>query len=117
MQAVSNDAGAAADVLADRKAIYTVDTSEQPGSGKVSADLKGLQGRYLVAAFRPAARRRSTDGKDTKDFANNAVEGKDKDSKAAPVFPFFTTNPSGFGNSPADANTPLTPPPIGVNSL
>ncbi len=119
VQPVSNDTADSGNVLASHKAIYTVDTAEQPGSGKVSANLDGLQGRYLVAAFRPAARHRATDGKDgkdTKDFANSAVEGKDKDSKAAPVFPFFTSNPSGFGNSPADSNTPLTPPPIGANS-
>ncbi len=106
-----------ASALVGQKAIYTVDTSEQPDGGKVSVDLSGLQGRYLVAAFRPAARHRSVDGKDTKDFSYNTVEGKDKDSKAAPVFPAFTTSPAGFGNSPADANTPLTPPPIGANSL
>ncbi len=116
VQPVNNDASP----LAGRQAIYSVDTSAQPEGGKVSVDLPGLQGRYLVAAFRPAARSRATDGKDgkdTKDFANSAVEGKDKDAKAAPVFPAFTTSPAGFGNSPADANTPLTPPPIGNNSL
>lgn len=113
VQPVNNDASA----LAGRKAIYSVDTAAQPAGGKVSVDLAGLQGRYLVAAFRPAARHRSEDGKDTKDFANSAVEGKDKDSKAAPVFPAFANGPAGFGNSPANTNTPLTPPPIGANSL
>ena len=118
LQPVSNEAPLdSASVVAGHKAIYTVDTAAQPGGGKVTVDLSGLQGRYLVAAFRPAARHRSVDGKDTKDFANSAVEGKDKDSKAAPVFPAFTTSPAGFGNSPADTNTPLTPPPIGANSL
>ncbi len=115
VQPVSND-GASANVLADRKAIYTVDTTAQP-DGKVTADLSGLQGRYLVAAFRPAARHRAADGKDAGDYKNAAVEGKDKDSKAAPVFPAFTSSPAGFGNSPGDSNTPLTPPPIGANSL
>ncbi len=103
-----------ASALVGQKAIYTVDTSAQPDGGKVSVDLSGLQGRYLVAAFRPAARHRSVDGKDVE---YNAVEGKDKDAKAAPVFPAFTNGPAGFGNSPADSNTPLTPPPIGNNSL
>lgn len=106
-----------ASALVGQKAIYTVDTSAQPGGGKVSVDLSGLQGRYLVAAFRPAARHRAEDGKDAKDYGKNVVEGKDKDSKAAPVFPAFSNGPAGFGNSPADANTPLTPPPIGSNSL
>ena len=106
LQPVSNDASA----LAGRKAICTVDTADQPGGGKVFATLGGLKGRYLVAAFRPAARHRVADGKDTKDFADKDV----KDSKAAPVFPAFTSAPAGFGNSPADSNTPLTPPAIGV---
>ncbi len=112
VQPVNNESNG----LVGHKAIYTVDTSAQPDGGKVSVDLSGLQGRYLVAAFRPAARRRAVDGKDgkdTKDFANGDV----KDSKAAPVFPAFSAGPAGFGNSPADSNTPLTPPPIGANSL
>ena len=83
--------------LVGQKAIYTVDTSAQPDS-KVSVDLSGLQGRYLVAAFRPASRRRAVDGKDTKDFAQ--ADGKDKDSKAAPVFPAFTANPAGSAIRP-----------------
>ena len=106
-----------ASALVGQKAIYTVDTSEQPGgSGKVAVDLSGLQGRYLVAAFRPAARHRAVDGKDGKDVKD--FSGKDvKDAKSAPVFPAFSANPSSFGNPATDATTPLTPPPIGANSL
>ena len=112
---VNNDVSAtgSASGLVGSKAIYTVDTSEQPGGGKVSADLSGLKGRYLVAAFRPAARHRAVDGKDTKDFSNKDFAGNDtKDAKAAPVFPAFQAGPAGFGNSPGDSNTPLTPPGI-----
>ncbi len=114
VQAASNGS-----TLVGQKAIYTVDTAAQPGSGKVSVDLNNLQGRYLVAAFRPAARRRTTDGKDakdakdTKDYAANDV----KDAKSAPVFPAFSASPSSFGNPATDSTTPLTPPAIGANSL
>ena len=119
VQPVSNDSAATddANVLAGHRAIYSVDTADQTPSGKVSADLKGLTGRYLVAAFRPAARHHG----DYKDFKNaRDADFKDnKDGKNAPVFPLFSQSPastSGFGNAPNSTNVPLLPPPLGAGS-
>ena len=118
LQPVSNDAAPVGNVLAGKQPIYSLDTAAQPGSGKVSVDLGKLQGHYLVAAFRPAARHRASDGKDSyvadKDFS------KGKDAKEAPVFPVNFGAPAAFGQPPTDAGTPLVPPafnvPSGANS-
>ncbi len=115
LQPVSNDAPTAdeASVLAGHKAIYTVDTADK-ANGQAATDLKGLTGRYLVAAFRPSARHRG----DFKDFKNGPQDRfKDsKDGKSAPVFPAFTNAPAGFGNPVNNVNPPLLPPPIGAGS-
>lgn len=113
LQPVSNPGTAPenGNVLAGKQPIYSIDTNAQSGSGKVTADLGKLQGRYLVAAFRPARRHHAVDGKD--------VEAKDvskgKDAKEAPVFPFFSSNPA-FGTPGTASGTPLLPPPLGDNS-
>ena len=118
VQPVSNDSTATddANVLAGHKVIYSVDTADQ-ANGKVSADLKGLTGRYLVAAFRPAARHHG-DYKDFKNARNADFKDASKD-KDAPVFPAFTNAPAsqaGFGNPPNSTNVPLLPPPLGAGS-
>ena len=98
--------------------IYSVDTADQAASGKASADLKGLTGRYLVAAFRPAARHHG----DYKDFKNarNADFKDNKDGKeCARVSRLFSNAPAsqaGFGNAPNSTNVPLLPPPLGAGS-
>ena len=119
LQPVSNDAAAGGNVLAGKAPIYSVNTAAQPGSGKVTADLGKLQGHYLVAAFRPAGRHHSVDGKDVKDGVADYSKGKD--AKEAPVFPAFTANPPGFGDPGLNGGTPLVPPainapPVGANS-
>ena len=113
LQPVSNDGAAKSEsnVLAGHAAIYSVQTDEK-APGKVSADLKGLTGRYLVAAFTPDVVQRG----DTKDFKNVRSDAKDKDGKQAPVFPAFTNAPAGFGNAPNNVNPPLLPPPIVINA-
>ena len=109
LQRVSNDSAPAKDanVLAGHQAIYTVNTADETAAGKVSVDLKGLSGRYLVAAFRPAAHHRG----DYKDF-KNARDMKDGKDKQAPVFPLFQQGPPRFGEAPNNVNPPLLPPPI-----
>ena len=117
VQPVSNDQAATddANVLAGHKVIYSVDTADKTASGKASTDLKGLTGRYLVAAFRPAARHHAEDYKDFKNARNADAKDASKD-KQAPVFPAFTNAPAGFGNAPANVNPPLLPPPLGAGS-
>ena len=119
LQTVSNDVVPQDNVLAGKAPIYSVNTAAQPGSGKVTAELGKLQGHYLVAAFRPAGRHHSADGKDVKDGVADYSKGKD--AKEAPVFPAFTSNPPGFGSPGTDGGTPLVPPaisapPISINS-
>ena len=111
LRPVSNDP-APADALAGHKVIYSVDTADK-ASGQAAVDLKDLKGRYLVAAFRPAAHHG-----DFKDFKNSPRDAfKDtKDGKQAPVFPAFTNAPPGFGNPPNNVNPPLLPPPLGAGS-
>lgn len=111
VQPVSNDPTTAddANVLAGKKVLYSVDTADQATAGKASADLKGLTGRYLVAAFRPAAHHRG----DYKDFKNSPRDMKDGKDKQAPVFPAFTNAPAGFGQAPNNVDPPLLPPPLG----
>ena len=118
MQPVSNDQTGTddANVLAGHQVIYSVDTANQTDGGKASADLKGLTGRYLVAAFRPATRHRAGDYKDFKN-ARDADFKDNKDGKSAPVFPLFSNAPnSSFGNAPNSTNVPLLPPPLGAGS-
>ncbi len=118
VQPVSNDSTATddANVLAGHQVIYSVNTADQTGGGKASADLKGLTGRYLVAAFRPAARHRAGDYKDFKN-ARDADFKDNKDGKSAPVFPLFSNAPnSSFGSAPNSTNVPLLPPPLGAGS-
>ncbi len=118
VQPVSNDQAATDDTngLAGRRVIYSVDTADQAGSGKASADLKGLTGRYLVAAFRPAARHHAGNDQDFKN-ARNADFKDNKDGKSAPVFPLFSGPPNGnFGSAPNSTNVPLLPPPLGAGS-
>ncbi len=114
LQPVSNSGAASeGNVLVGKKPIYSVDTNAQAGNGKVMADLGKLQGRYLVAAFRPARRHRASDGKDS--YADSKDVSKGKDGKEAPVFPFFTANPA-FGDPGVTSGTPILPPPILDNS-
>ena len=113
LQPVSNDTTPKADAnaLAGHAMIYSVATAGAP-TGKVSADLKGLSGRYLVAEFHPDVVKRG----DYKDFKNVADAKDAKDGKSAPVFPAFTNAPAGFGNAPNNVNPPLLPPPLGAGS-
>lgn len=109
LQPVSNEA-TPGNALAGKQPIYSINTADDGGNGKVSADLGKLNGHYLVAAFRPAARHHAADGKDTKDaYVADKDFSKGKDVKDAPVFP-FATGPAAFGQPPTGTGTPLVPP-------
>jgi hypothetical protein len=64
--------------LPKRKALISVDTTGQPGFGRISADLGGQSGRFLIAAFHPVASTPSpVDFKDFKDSPRDFKDFKD----------------------------------------
>ena len=115
VQPVSNPNGFAglSSVTAGRQAIYSVDTSAQPGLNRLAADLSGQQGRFLVAEFHPIATAapagdfKDADYKDKPDFK----DFKDQAAAGTPSQPLRILSLSAFGQIPATEIVPQIPPP------
>ena len=102
VQPVSNDESARS------KPAYTITTAGEGNVNRLSADLGGKSGRFLIAEFHPltGAHRlaRSRDGKDFKDY---------KDLKDAPVAGINDAPVAGianFGDAAPSQAVPLLPP-------
>ena len=102
VQPVSNDE------TARSKPAYTITTAGEGNVNRLSADLGGKSGRFLIAEFHPltGAHRlaRSRDGKDFKDY---------KDLKDAPVAGISDAPVAGianFGDAASSQAVPLLPP-------
>jgi hypothetical protein len=93
-----------------RQAIYSVDTSLNPGLNRLAADLSGQSGRFLVAEFHPLASGApaSVDAKDFKDTGS-----KDVPSTAAPL---RILSLSAFGQNPSTEVVPELPSPGTVSN-
>jgi hypothetical protein len=93
-----------------RQAIYSVDTSLNPGLNRLAADLSGQSGRFLVAEFHPVVAATSApmkdDSKDTPDFKDTG--SKDVPSAAAPL---RILSLSAFGQNPSTEVVPELPSP------
>ena len=95
------------------KPVYSITTAGEPNVSRLSADLGGKSGRFLIAAFHRLGngRRagRGSDGKDFKDY---------KDLKDAPVAGISDAPVAGitnFGDSAPSQAVPLVPPPAKLN--
>ncbi len=101
-----------------RQAIYSVDTSAQPGLNRLDADMTGQAGRFLVAEFHPLPT--SAPAGDFKDFKDrdfkDQADYKDRDFKDQPVAATNTAQPlrilslSAFGQAPDNQVVPQVPP-------
>jgi hypothetical protein len=102
-----------------RQAIYSVDTTAQPGLNRLAADMPGQQGRFLVAEFHPLAP--SKDFKDYKDYKDQADYKDRPDFKDQPTTagnapesqPLRILSLSAFGQVPGNEVVPQIPPPSG----
>ncbi len=89
-----------------RKPAYSLTTAGEPNVAKLTADLGGQSGRYLIAEFHPLAHQNYTtrhrDGKDFKDYKDL------KDAAAAADAP--VAGISNFGDGAPSQAVPLLPP-------
>jgi hypothetical protein len=116
---VSNESGeySGRNSSGGREAIYSVDTSAQPGLNRLAADMTGQKGRFLVAEFHPlAAAAPAGDFKD-RDFKDAGRDFKDRDFKDTatdfkdrPGQPLRILSLSAFGEAPTAQVVPLIPP-------
>jgi hypothetical protein len=119
VQPISNESGeySGRSSVDGRQAIYSVDTSAQPGLNRLAADMPGQTGRFLVAEFHPLATGAAPAG-DFKDFKDRDFKDKPdyKDFKDAgnPSQPLRVLSLSAFGEAPNDTTAPLVPPPTTV---
>jgi hypothetical protein len=112
MQPIDNESGeySGRNNSHGRQAIYSVDTSAQPGLNRLAADMSGQTGRFLVAEFHPLAVGSAPAG----DFKDRDFKDRDfKDAGGNPSQPLRVLSLSAFGQSPSDQVTPLVPPPSG----
>jgi hypothetical protein len=94
-----------------RQAIYSVDTTAQPGLNRLAADMAGQKGRFLVAEFHPIATSAPAgDFKDFKDRDFKDTAADYKDFKDRPSQPLRILSLSAFGDSPNDQVVPQIPP-------
>ena len=104
VETLNYNAGA---LLASHKPVGSIATTGGDTVNKVSVNLSGMQGRFLVAAFhRSGGHRRSGDPKDTvadaKDFKDKNVAIADNPVKVEGI--------SAFGEPPSAQSIPLVPP-------
>lgn len=99
VQAVSNDGE-----KATRKPVYSLTTAGEPSVSKLSAELGGQSGRYLIAEFHPLSGQHRVAHRDGKDF-KDAKDLKDAAAADAPV-----AGIASFGDPSASQAVPLLPP-------
>ena len=108
VQPVSNDESSR------NKPAYSITTAGEPTVSRLSADLGGKSGRFLIAAFHRLGdgRHAGRDGKDFKDYKDY------KDLKDAPVAGISDAPVAGitnFGDAAPSQAVPLVPPPAKLN--
>ena len=97
---------------AQSKPVYTITTAGEPNVNRLSADLGGKSGRYLIAEFHPLSKQHAARGRDGKDFKDYKDYKDLKDAAAdAPV-----AGIANFGDGGASQAVPLLPP-IGANAV
>jgi hypothetical protein len=99
-----------------RQAIYSVDTSAQPGLNRLAADMPGQTGRFLVAEFHPLATAapagdfKDRDFKDTADYKDRDFKDQPATAAAGTAQPLRILSLSAFGQAPNGGVIPQVPP-------
>ncbi len=96
-------------IMATHKPVGSIETTGESGVKRVSVNLVGLQGRFLIAAFhRSGGAHRTGDFKDTdfKDFKDKNVAIADNPVKVEGI--------SAFGEPPGSQSVPLLPPATAI---
>ncbi len=94
-------------VLAKHKPVGSVTIAGGTGVNKVSVNVSGLQGRFLIAAFHRSGGKRASG--DFKDVVSDPKDFKDKNVAIADN-PVKVEGISAFGEPPGSQSIPLVPP-------